>query len=486
MIIRLNAALRRRPGHGERGAGTLESVGMYAVAAIFAAGVVLAALGSSPVVRDKFRQAVCMLTTLGQGECGSSVTSAADRVPTEPCVLSAQGHTGAVEGGVFLTSGRSEQFLVEKLSNGQFRVTRDTGGKLNAGIGVGQGFSVTWDNHTVGSGARADISVGATFAEGQAFYANNMDEVNYLLKAHKEAATKELVSRLGPGGRLGTGVVNRLQERFHLGNPLPTPEETFSEGGPNANAMVQAGQISSNQALNAQAGIGAQAILGTRRGRDGTSTTYFQTSVDGNISASAWVGGRLDINQGITATAGVEVTGDGKGEAVVEVERDGKGIITAVRLKTTLAGAADVTGTAGQVSASKGVAHYGEMVVALPINNSSDQEIAQRYLNALGMGPMGGFNDLPRGVQNYLPIPNPSDALAATKAFAQAAGDRGLVTKNSFEVTESSTSGANFGVDIKGLPVGAGVKVDSVNRRSTGAEFYDGKRFVPREGCGAK
>ncbi|MDQ1536521.1 MAG: hypothetical protein QOE58_914, partial [Actinomycetota bacterium] len=124
MIIRLSAAIRHRLDHRERGAATLESVGMYVVAAILAVAVLLVATGSAPVIGDKFRQAVCMLTTMGQGSCGPSVTSAADHRPTEPCVVSGEGHTGTVEAGVVVSFGGSEQFLVEKLDNGKSRVTR--------------------------------------------------------------------------------------------------------------------------------------------------------------------------------------------------------------------------------------------------------------------------------------------------------------------------------------------------------------------------
>ena len=91
MIICLNAAIRRRLGHPQRGAATVETIGMYVVAAILVAAVALAAVGSGPVIGDRFRQAVCELTSLGQGSCESSVTSAADHKPTEPCVVSADG-----------------------------------------------------------------------------------------------------------------------------------------------------------------------------------------------------------------------------------------------------------------------------------------------------------------------------------------------------------------------------------------------------------
>jgi hypothetical protein len=155
MVMRLNEAMRRQLDRRERGAATLETVGMYTVAAMLATAVFLAILGSSPLVADKVRQALCIITTLGQGECGSSVTSAVDHRPTQPCVVSAEGHTGSLEASFIVTVGTCEQFLVEELNNGQFRVTRGTGGKVGVGVGAGFDLSGTWDDKEYGAAATA-------------------------------------------------------------------------------------------------------------------------------------------------------------------------------------------------------------------------------------------------------------------------------------------------------------------------------------------
>jgi hypothetical protein len=123
MTICQNAAIRRRLGHSERGAATLEGIGMYVVADILVAAVARAAVGSGPVIGDRFRQAVCELTSLGQGSCESLV---ADHKPTEPCVVSADGHTGALEGSVVVAVGGSENLLVEKLDNGKYATAAES------------------------------------------------------------------------------------------------------------------------------------------------------------------------------------------------------------------------------------------------------------------------------------------------------------------------------------------------------------------------
>lgn len=471
MIIRLNAAMRRALDHRERGAATLEGVGMYAVAALLAVAVMLAALGSSPVLGDRFRQAVCMVTTLGQGPCESSVTSAADHKPTEPCVVSADGHTGAVEVSFVVTVGENERFLVEKLNNGKYRVTRGTGGKVGFGVGVGANISVTWDDKKYGGAAQAEASVAAEFSSGQTYYADNQEEVDNLVLAHGEDVSKDTV--LGGSGPI-RWLVDGAEDVVGVGHELPKSDETYVEGDVTLDASAQATSL----ATSAQAVVGAHVLLGQRQGADGTSTTYYKASLNGSISAGSWVG---DEQTGQPGYAKVSL--DGKGEAIVEVERDAKGIITAVRLKSVLSGTAEAT--AHEVNNDPGQKKdYTENVVELPIRSATDQAIAQRYLNAVGMGPLGGFPDIPKGLQNYLPIQNPLDALGATKDFAHAASQRGFTTEQTFDDNPSSYGGT---FDAKFLAkVGGGVKVETVNRRSTGGQYWDGSKWATWEGCGGK
>lgn len=473
MMIRLNEAIRRRLGHGERGAATLETVGMYVVAAILAAAVLLVVLGSSPVVGDKFRQAVCMITTVGQGECGSSVTSAADHQPTAPCVVSAEGHNGAVEGSFIVTVGASERFLVEKLNNGKSRVTRGTGGKVGVGVGAGFNVSVTADDKTYGAALKADASVAALFSGGEVYYAENDNEVKSLLTAHTEDVAKDTV--VGGSG-ITRWLVDGAEDLVGLGHDFPPSDEVYFEGDLVADAKAQATLLMAN----AQAGVGISELLGMRKGADGTSTVYYKASLDGNISAGTWAG---DEKTGETIYAKASL--EGKAEAIVEVERDSKGHITSVRVKSVLSGAAEASEKGATVSAGPGEKKgYTEKVVELPTITATDQANAQRYLNALGMGPLGGFEDIPKGVQNYLPIQNPLDALGATKEFGQAAAKRGFVTEQTFDDSPSSYGGVFDAEAIAKFGVGA--TVETVNRTSTGATYYDGLTMVPWKGCGGK
>lgn len=199
MITRINTAVVRRLGKRDRGAATIETIGMYVVAAMPASAVMLVLASATPVVGDRLRQALCMVTTLGQGSCESWLSSANDHIPTEPCVVSADGHTGAVEGGAIVMVGGSEQFLVEKLNNGKYRVIRGTGSQVGTGAAVGANFSVTWNDKSVGAAAVAEANIAEGFSGGEVYYANNEEEANNLRWAHSEAVAKDVARQLPQG-----------------------------------------------------------------------------------------------------------------------------------------------------------------------------------------------------------------------------------------------------------------------------------------------
>jgi hypothetical protein len=157
-----------------------------------------------------------------------------------------------------------------------------------------------------------------------------------------------------------------------------------------------------------------------------------------------------------------------------------------VRFKSVLSGSAEAGQTKSIVN--KGLAPkqaYVEQVVELPIHSATDQATSQRYLNALGLGPLGGFRDLPKSVQNYLPIVNPIDALSATRDFARAASRAGVVTRQTFDNEKSSSYGLTADLEDV-LKASGGTTVETVDRTSLGAQYLDGPTWVPWRGCVAK
>jgi hypothetical protein len=470
----ISTAAHQRLDRRDRGAATLETVGMYAVAAVLAVAVTLVLASATPVIGDRLRQALCMVTSLGQGSCESSTTSALDHKPIDPCVVTAKGHTGAVEGGIVLTLGANEKLLIEKLNNGKSRVTRGVGSTVGVTGGVGANISGTWNNKTVGVAASADASAGVTFSGGEVYYANSDEEVNELVAAHVQevAKTAILSGQLAPLRSL----VDFAEEHTGIGTTFPPPDEVYVAGSVQGAA---AGQLTLLPA-DAQAGGESQSLLGSRWGADGSSTTYYQTSLAGKLTAGTWAGDE-QTNQTVYAKAGLE----GKKAQIIEVERDSKGNITSVRAKSVVDTTTGVSEKGGDVNDGPGEKQtYTEIVTELPILTPGDQSIANNYLSAVGVAPLLGVKALPLAAGSYQSGSNPLDALAPTKEFAQAARERGYVTRQTFDNGESGSYGGKFGVEAL-AKIGGGVTVDRVNRSSTGAEYQNGTAWVPWKGCGA-
>jgi hypothetical protein len=466
---------RQRLDSREQGAATLETVGMYAVAAVLAVAVMLVLASATPVIGDRLRQALCMVTTLGQGSCESSTTSALDHRPTDPCVVSADGHTGAVEAGVILTLGANEKLLVEELNNGKFRVTRGVGSSVGATGGVGANISGTWNDKTVGVAASADASAAVTFSGGEVYYANSDEEVQDLIWAHTEDVAKDvaLSGQLAPLRSL----VDFAEEHTGMGNTFPTPDEVYVAGSVDASVSGQLTLLTAD----AQISGSTQSLLGTRLGADGTSTTYYQSSLAGKLAAGTWAGDE-QTSQTVYAKAGLE----GKKSQIIEVERDSKGNISAVRAKSVVSTTTGASEKGGDVNDGPGEKQtYTEMVTELPIRTPADQAIANDYLSAVGMAPLVGFTDLPANATNYQPRGNPLEALSPTQDFAQAANQRGYVTQQSFDNGNSGSYNAKFGVEAL-AKIGGGVTVDRVGRTSTGGKYWDGSTWAVWKGCGSQ
>lgn len=117
------------------------------------------------------------------------------------------------------------------------------------------------------------------------------------------------------------------------------------------------------------------------------------------------------------------------------------------------------------------------------IRTATDQAVARNYLNTMGLGTTDGFADLPQGGVSSLP--SSSDASAATIEFAQAVSDRGFSTKQEFDDSDSSSYGLNFDVAELAKVSGA-LSVETVGRRSTGAQYWDGSTWATWKGCGGK
>ena len=462
----------------ERGATSLEYAGFVAVAALVVGAVVLGIVGGSMPLARGVTSAICKLFTLGQGSC--EVPGSADgRMPTEPCVVSADGRESTVKAGVAVMVGGSESWYVESLSDGSYRVTRGHGGSV--GVEGGAGFSLTgvWADETFGLEAGAWAGADGVFNGGEVYLLPTRDAVDELMSAHVADIAKDLAVGGESMPILWWEAPNPVRWAADgltdlAGVPsLPSPSETYYEGGVSAEASASATFI----AANARAGAGVQGLLGVRQGADGTTTTYYAATLSGEVSAGVRGGdGAGDI---VHATAGAS----GELDGVIEIDRDADGNVTSVVVKYAATG----TAYAGEDPSDDGT--RWEHTVALPVATAADRQVASAFLDAMNMGSVPG---LPAFVPNPGVVPNPMDPTRivdaitigpATADFARAVVERGYQSRQSFTANEDGYGGTFDAAWIAKVGVGADVTLSSLV--SDQAEYFNGDSWVPWEGCAA-
>ena len=463
----------------ERGATSLEYAGFVAVAALVVAAVFLGVAGGSMPVARGVTAAICKLFTLGQGSCEVADT-ASDRMPLEPCVVSADGRESSVKAGVAITGGAGENWYVESLSDGTYRVTRGTSGSV--GVEGGAGFSLTgaWADETFGLEAGAWASADGIFNGGEVYLLPTRDAVDDLVAAHASDVAKDLVVGDESVPILWWEAPNPVRWAADgltdlAGVPsLPTPSETYYEGGVSAEASASATFI----AANAQAGVGVQGLLGFREGADGTSTTYYSATFDGSVSAGVRGGdGTGDIVQ---ATAGAS----GELEGVIEIERDKDGEVTAVVVKYAATG----TAYAGEDPSDDG--KRWEYTAELPVATAADRQVASAFLGAMNMESVPGLPPYipnptagPPNLNDPTRIVDTLSVVPATLDFAEAIADRGYQSRQTFTANEDQYGGSFDAAWIAKVGVGAEVTISSLV--SDRAEYFNGDSWVEWEGCAA-
>ena len=448
---------------GESGAASLETTGMWALAAVLVAAVALVIVAAAPGLGDTVRRAICIVVTLGQGECGSATTSAAEHVPVNPCVLEAKGRESTIEGSFIVSLGTGEQWLVEELSDGRYKITRGTSGSVGVDTGVGLIAQVVVDDTPYGVTATANAGAKLTFKAGEVYYADDKDGVSDLLRQHVADVVKD--GTVGPSGPIRWGV-DQIDDLVGADTQLPEPSERYVEGGVELSADASTTAV----VAGAAGKVGVSQVLGFRIGRDGTSTQYIQSTVNGSVGAGTWSGaddGSYQYSQ---------IKAEGSVQAVVEIERDKDGEVTAVRTKMVMAGESAATNRIGGEVTGPSANGYVERTAELPIRSEGDRVLAMTYLRSLGIQEVGGLS-----------VPIPVSALAgggvaSAVAFTDATRARGYVTEQSFD-NDTRTDGFALGGEVIGKFGGAGA-VNTVTRTSTGASYFDGTAWQPWRACG--
>lgn len=449
---------------GQAGGATIELTGVTAAAAVLVVAVLLAGASGAPGVGDRFRWALCKVTTLGQGACGTP-TSPAAHVPPQPCVVQSDTRSLRTEVAVLVvTAANGRRFEVARLSDGRYRVTQLLSDSVGLETGIGGGVTVTVNDRTVGGSATAEAGVALDMASGRVWYTRDPREVQRMLSEDGEDAVETAVIGSGPvrslweAGQDGVGWITGNGDY-----DLPDADETYAEAGVvgNAEAEITGG------ADRAGASGTVTRVLGTRTTRNGSTTVYFRSTVQGAAGVQllggdgfegSEVAGGLDLVTAATYDAGgvlreVSVTAVADGES--------KGAVSAL------------FGGSGDPSLSNNPSGAVVYQATVPVRDATDRQVAVDFLVASGIRELGPVA-LAAGA---------APAVAgATIRFLDTAADRGYTTRQTFD-TENTTEFAVNAEGKLGLELGANVSVDSASRTSTGAEYWDGSRWVARREC---
>lgn len=419
----------RAAGGGERGAVSLESVGLILIAAMLCSVVFVAFSGNNRLTHA-VSSAVCQILTGGQGSCdyGSS-DEATKPPPTEPCATNSDGYSVTAEGAAFnFTAGGTKAVMIEQLSNGKFRVTVSSA--TTAGVETGLG----WDARVQVNGTRWGNDIGAKvgakgeFVQSDVYLVDSSgsaDAIRNWAMYDQTLDTAADVSSPVPGMGWVTKHVTRpvtdfVADKAGIKKP-PEPDAKVYTGGVSASASAQITPVIGG----AEAKVGLGAVVGVRINADGTKT------IIGKIDGTAQLAGAISIEHG-----------DLGGNAAFSFEATYDG----TTLKSTQVKA--ITTSDGKQSVD---------TWSLPVQTEADRTAATNLL--------------------YNPLPT------TWTPFFDAARDHGSVSKVDYKSDGLDISGAATvrAVEEGGVNAGFALPTAEVIK----AEYYNGQDWAPWAQCSA-
>ncbi|MBO0899746.1 hypothetical protein J1G42_07190 [Cellulomonas sp. zg-ZUI222] len=459
---------RERALQGDAGIGTLEYIGIITIAAVLITAVVLSLTSMRPA--DQASAALCrIMEAFGQGG-GCDPTpgrDAEDYVPPEECVVSSHGQEDNASVTVVVTVEGGEQWVIEQLGDGTYRLTRAREGGLGIGVGVGFDVSVTNDGQSYGLGATADASAALVVGGGESYIVHSADEARRVLDHKRNDETKDLW--FGDDNPLRDGV-DWLNEELGGSNEYEQldPDEWFVEGGVEGEASAGANAIIGSAGAEAF----LEAYVGRTHRKDGTSTDY--------LRADMGIGGGLQ-GHGVTAS-GYDIyqqfTLDGSMAAVMEVDRDEDGNPVALRIRSVTmwnpVGDNSYSGPGG----IDGDPSYTERVVEIPLETTADRRLATRVMHAAGLPYYPGITDSVDLPQTLL---DRFDPVALGRELGEAAADRGYIYEQTYTQWENE-DGVNAQGKV-GLELGLAIESIESGRSTTGYRYFDGTGMVDRAEC---
>ena len=359
-----------------------------------------------------------------------------------------------------------ETWLIEKLGDGTYKLTRARSGGVGIGVGVGFDFSATLDDQTYGVGATAKANVALVLGGGESYIATSEEQARNILDHKRNDETKD--SLVGDDNPVRDGV-DWLNDKLGGSNKYEQlePDEWFIEagveGGASAGASTPIGTVGAEAAI--------EAYLGRTHRANGTTTDYLRAE----MSIGGGMQGHGPNAQGYDTY--MQLTAEGSAGAVMEVDRDKNGNPTTFRIKSVLMGNATAEGDYSPIEDDN---EYTERTIDIPLDTEAGRQTAARVMQAAGVPYYPGITDsvdIPQIAKDKI------DPSALGRELGALAAARGHISEQKYTMN-TSENGFNAEGEL-GVQLGISSSSITSSRSTSDYKYWNGTEMVDRAGCTA-
>lgn len=298
----------------QRGAGSLEVVGVVTVAAVLVAAVTATVAASDPHVRDTIWAQICKITG---GECSAGeAPSHADYRP-DRCEVATAGTTvtGVVDVAIVRLGGEKAVQRTE-FNDGAVEITMLNEGRGGVQVSAGARGELTYGETTAGFSAEAEAALTGGLGVGETYSFDSREQADEFQGYLEREMGEDVAGSLNPiyGG------VNNFVE-WATGEEAP-PNNGVQKTTVRADVTGEASAEVSGLGASAGGEGSAMVALGTEFDRgelvddpaDNTRTDFFEANIAGSFDAGA--GPIYSVGGGGEASGVVKVTRDAAGEPI--------------------------------------------------------------------------------------------------------------------------------------------------------------------------
>lgn len=438
----------------ERGAALVEFAGMAIVVAVIIGGVIAVAPSHGRNISCSILSKISEAIGAGEMQCGGGENKAEEdeHKPTEACTNSRQTQSVKGSAGVAVVSVEVKgDIVVEKLSDGRYRVTDARATKVGESLGGGGGFEVIANNQKFGQYLNADGTASGAVEAGFIYEVDSEKAKNDLVDHLYRKAAVEGVSSVGSFGSLAAPI-NEAISHYVFGYQPPKPTAAYLQVGEEGSVSAE-----STQGVGGVQAEGSYArALGVKADREaGTTTMYYKTNagVSGNASK-----------------LGFGVEGSASGEAIIAVTVNSDDPNKVLNVSATGTYDAQIGATTPLGVGNPPSLESGQVWTAsVDLNSVEADRMARNFLTA---AKVPGYENGKGALENL------GDA---TSTFINAAADRGVLARQDISTTSSNYE-AKLGVKLE-LELSAGVGYSDENVEFSNGQYYSGGKWNRWEGC---